>query len=558
LQSFDDIFAISHPVFQWIFRTARNWESVSGLLPAMRVHLGQTVLKASRPGTRSAEFDPRNEYGEPIEDYSIVFRELFCIAAADLASQLNVNMEDLGHVFDDILSTGTRTTVQTNMPHKKITPSSSVDLERDGLSLPRAGRGQLLLVVRRVNRKEAEHLKTGGFRFATIQNVADIVSRSMQINTEDLIQRLHAMREYSGEQPILEPGVHLACFAIRASIRAGFDILVRSNARNQLPTMQMPIQNLESYHTEYLLQLDGVSVSGCLRRLKSRSTNESLSRREQTFTAQLHQTLSALVDEINDPFFLDAALIAKPVVAPCRGASENAKPGEALVIAFRTIVPIHSGALGQKLEFTPLSFFRMQQHLYKNSFDHAVFARKIHREFGPILNQGRVEPATKSPPSANFPHRSKLAAAGNSNSSIDVRTQLEQNLPTLVPRPAVKTERSLRFWRRGSERDEAGPRKPSTIFSDTESEKNLVEQNAFGGIMVSQEVTVDSRDIRSHTPNPEDSRDDGTEMLDMHRRSSERSTSRTIVMGTMGSATTEAEDPETYVDKLFAIYADTR
>jgi hypothetical protein len=31
----------------------------------------------------------------------------------------------------------------------------------------------------------------------------------------------------------------------------------------------------------------------------------------------------------------------------------------------------------------------MQQHVYKNSPDHAVFARKIHREFGPILNRAR-------------------------------------------------------------------------------------------------------------------------------------------------------------------------
>lgn len=560
LQSFDDIFGISHPVFLWIFRTTRNWESVSGLLPAMRAHLNQTVLKGSRPGTKSAELDLKDEDGEPIEDYSIIFRELFCIAAADLASQTNQTLESSGVLFDDILTTGTKPSSKGKNIRNKSTPSSSVDIERDGLELPMLGRGQLLFLVRRVNRRDAENLQAAGFRFANVQNVADIVARSMQINTEELVAKVHSMRAYASETHILEPGVHLGCFAIRASVRGGFDVLVRSDARNQLPTMQVPIEHLDNFQMEYLTTLDGTSVAMCLKHLKSRSINSALPRREQMFTLQMHDTLVALVDEINDPFFLEALLIAKPVAAPCRGLGEGTKPGEALLIAFRMIVPIHSRAPGQKLEFIPLSFFKMQQHVYQNSSDHAVFARKIHREFGPILNQVRPDGMSRSPMSANFPHRSKFAgAAGKSNSSLDVRTQLETSLPTLTPRTVEKrAHSSIKFWHRNNDKLKVDERPIRSVFSDTESEKNLVEQNAFGGIMVSQEVSVDIRDIGARTPGPGESGDEGTEMVKLHKKSTEGSADSAMKMGTLGIATKEVEDPETYVDKLFTVCVETR
>jgi len=344
----------------------------------------------------------------------------------------------------------------------------------------------------------------------------------------------------------------MACFAIRASVRGDFDVLVRSDAKNQLPTMQLPIDTLDAWHLNYLQQLDGSSVSNCLKFFKAKLLSPNLANREQIFASQLHDTLEALREEINDPFFQEAMLIAKPVSAPCRGLSEDSQPGTSQLIAFRIIVPIHSRAPGARLEFTPLAFFKMQQHVYKNSPNHAVFARKIHREFGPILNQTRlnISPGDKGYLAPKMQRRSRF---GGSTHTSELRDDLEHGPPTLVPGPrSVELKNSLKFWNRDRNGGPQVTKPNSAKTSDTSSEKNLVEQQSFGGIMVSQEVSVDVRDIGSTV---------------MDRKGSAASPSSDEVMememtdlglGTRGQATKEVEDPPTYVDRLFAVCAESR
>jgi hypothetical protein len=82
---------------------------------------------------------------------------------------------------------------------------------------------------------------------------------------------------------------------------------------------------------------------------------------------------------------------------------------------------------------------------------------------------------------------------------------------------------------------------------DSSSEHRLVE-NPFGSILVSQEFTVDIQEIR---------RDDATngtktgfEMVDLRTRCSVAPNK--LQLGPLSAASTEVEDPETYVDSLFA------
>jgi hypothetical protein len=526
----------------------------------MRNHLNHaSMMKGSQLGTKGAELSLMDDDGGPIEDYSIIFRELFCVAAADLAEQLNEPLENVGVLFDEIFSTG-------QMFKSKPKSRRSVDIERDGISLPQFGRGQLLFLTRRANLREAERLQAAGFRFAAIQNIVDILARSTQIHCDNLTQRLTDMREYTNKAHILEPGVHMACFAIRASVHGGFDVLVRTDARNQLPTMQLPLKSLDSWQLNYLSQLDGMSVQTCLKFLKTRAAIPLLPKNEQVFTAQLHHTLEALRDEIDDPLFQDAALIAKPVLAPCRGLSEDAHPSEAQLIAFRLIMPIHSRALDQKLEFIPISFFKMQQHVYKNSPDHAVFARKIHREFGPILNQARGDVAGgdrdgKSLIRSTLMNGSRLGSASESN--LNVRSQLEHMVPAPIPNTLNgESKRVFQLWGRGGLKNRSDSQGQDSVkrgMSDASSEKNLVEAQTFGGIMVSQEVTVDVQDLGQASLEPvkiDGVGEEGTEMVELGRRSG--ALVERVRMGTTGWVSKELEDPETYVDHLFAVCVESR
>ena len=491
----------------------RNWSSISGLLPSMRKHLYQT--STLRPESNS-EVNLNSDEGKATEDYSIIFRELFCIAAADLAEHLGEPLESMGILSDEIFNTG-QTAVPVSEAQRRMT-KSSVDLERDDIVTRTTGRGQLLFLTRRVDRKAAERLTASGYRFAEIQNVVRIIGRSMQINHDDLQDRLSNMFEYADETHVLKPGVHLAFFAVRAKVRGGFEVLVRKDASSQLPTMQLKLDSLSNWNLEFLSQLDGWSVKACLKFLRAKSDSSTSLNKEQTFAKQLHDALRELEEEINDPLFADALLIAKPVLAPCCGVSEDAGPGQATLIAFRLMLPIQFRARGPKLEFTPLSFFRIQQQVYRNSLDHAIFARKVHREFGSVLNHGRlsIEDGQKN---ARATFLGKPIRALKSKSTLNARGQLDVSI------------------------------EKSRTNSDSSSEIKLVENQTFGGIMVSHEVSVNVKDLGDGGSGRGSS--DGLDGIEMTKM-------QYAQMGTRGRATKEAEDQESYVDILFSACTEAR
>ncbi|KAH9205173.1 hypothetical protein DL95DRAFT_430095 [Leptodontidium sp. 2 PMI_412] len=473
-RSLNEEFGVSHPVFQWIFRSTRNWSSISSLLPGMRNHLYHaSAQRGSRPASK-AEVNPSSDEAENTDDYSIIFRELFCMAAADLAEQLNEPLENVGILFDEILGTGHKT---SKLKARLNSPENTMDLESDGMTTSTLGRGQLLFLVRRANRREAEHLAASGYRFAEIQNVAHIIARS----------RLASMHDYSSETNVQKPSVHLACFAIRASVRGGFDVLIRKDARNQLPTMQLPIDSLNSGQVAYLSQLDRSSVTACLKFLKDKLASSEITKREQSFATILYDALVALNEEINDPFFADALLIGEPISTPCYGSGEYGKTARATLIAFRIIVPIQFRAQGLKLGFAPLVFFRTQQYVYRNSPDHARFARAIHKEFGPILSKRRfsVKDNAKGLKSATSLGKFQRRLKKNARGPLDVST------PAAAPKAHTKSS-GLKFWNRQSGGESRTS--PKATLGST-SEIQLVETQTFGGIMVSQEVSVDVRDF---------------------------------------------------------------
>lgn len=180
----------------------------------------------------------------------------------------------------------------------------------------------------------------------------------------------------------------MACFTIRASLkpgRGGFEILARKDASNLLPTMQLPLDRINRWQGQYLEKYDSLSVTAILKLLRKACMASNPSEDERNFAKALSVSLEALKNEISDPFFNDATLIARPVEAPCRGSTKDSPPGTALLIVFKIIVPLQSRAPGKKLDFVPVQYFKMQQYTYRNSVDHAALARKTYREFAPVL-----------------------------------------------------------------------------------------------------------------------------------------------------------------------------
>jgi hypothetical protein len=377
VQSLTDVFAVSHPAFLWMFRTSRYWSGIVPLIPGMRSHLVSIGLRRRFGLAAGHEI---NDQGMVVDNYPIVFKELFCVAAADLAEDLKQPVENLGILYDEILHTGQDLAIQMLRRKSGLT----IDMERDGFGGASVGSGQLLFLVKRATRQEVVRLKGAGYRFADIRQVLPLLSKILQIPTKEFKIRLKIMRDYASEPRMLDPGVHLAFFAVRASLAAdghGFDILAQMDAKNALPTMQLPLDKLESWHVEYLKRVDNFTVASLIKYLVKEAKPSNPSPQERDFAKSFLTTLEVLKEEINDTIFNDATLLANPIEAPCHAPDQDSPPGTAILITFKIIVPLHSRAPGKKLVFAPLNYFNVQQHCYKNSPEHKSFARMTHREF---------------------------------------------------------------------------------------------------------------------------------------------------------------------------------
>ncbi|KAH7407639.1 hypothetical protein BKA64DRAFT_693815 [Cadophora sp. MPI-SDFR-AT-0126] len=441
-RSMDDVFGVAHPVFQWIFRASRNWSAISHLIPGMRRHLLRTGVKARRGSLDDNTLF--SEEGTPIKDYSIVFRELFCIAAAELAADLHQPIEKLGVLYDEMVVTGLGAKT-LDKSHKSVTTiaSSMLDLEREGKEGSSLGKGQLLFLVSRVGSFEASNLEAVGFRFTQPEIVNAVIANSLRMGPRSLARRLEIMRTYYSGHHILDQGVHLGCFGIRASLavgRRGFDILVRRDAKNQLPTVQAPFSRLEPWHLEYLKSMESKSVSMVGKQLYKESKPSNKNVKERQLAKSLLKTLEGLKEEIGDPLFNDALLISRPFDIPCRGKDSNSPPGVASLIAFRIILPLLSRAPGRKLTFTPLNLFKSQQ-------------RVVYREFLPLFDITR----SNTPDYFNVEHSSVQPTSGrgstatrNSRNDVVMGEYIDM-YGNLLPEPSTQPYRGpskIRFWDR--------------------------------------------------------------------------------------------------------------
>ena len=472
------------------------------MIPGMRSHIRITnYAKRSRPGSAVAARD----VPEGNEDYSQVFKELFCVAAADLAGMLNEPLENLGVLHDQIMSTGTlKKSARAKMFSHYPDRNAPEDTERASTTV--FGRGQLLFIVREVNKLEANHLLSSGYRFAQVHQVIEPMARSMQITVKELQPRLDRMRVYPMLPRMLEPGVHLGCFALRPLFQRGFEILVPKDAKNLLPTVKLPFRNLEDWQISFINRFEDWDVSKCLQWLSKQSVIETVSERDKVFFGQLYNGIYALSQQINAEFFQIARLTARRFTTPSFD-SETGQSGTCQVIAFRIIADVHqSKLLNDRVEFTSIPFFLAQQHIFPNSGDHRLFARRMHREFAAMFDQTKHHGSSGT-----------VAGVGKSPHSFFTRT------PTTPTAPRA----SQYYGRRSTS--------PATVREDNSSEKGLVDMDpgmgAFGGIHVSNEVTIDVSEVRRGDSSPN------------------------IEMSNLGVRTEAGVDSEkeTFIDELMAI-----
>ncbi|WYZ37402.1 hypothetical protein EsH8_II_000908 [Colletotrichum jinshuiense] len=513
-----DNFSISHPLFLWMFQASRNWSGISTLVGGMANHLAH-LPRRGRDRDSRAGIQLINEHGELIENYDIIFRELFCVAAAGLAEKMKEHITSIGLLWDEILPTGSsgersglgssrQQDVDTifnpdGTARKVVVLSNSEDLAEKGIGRRKHhefGRGSLMFLVRRVQSdREIERLEAAGYRFAELRQVSSIIGSSMQIKTSDLESKLHNMAAYADDNNQLEPGVHLGFFGIRARVGGyGFDVAVRSGARNLLPSVKMPMDRIESWQVDLLRQLDRLTTLGISRRIASLS---NLSTRELLFASLLMDSLDALRTWIDDPIFNEAMLTSTVVTLPA-----NQAPGEGVsskltsLITFRLVIPIHVNVSSPKCEFVPLNFFKVHQLVGRDASRHLAFTQSVHRELAPVIQSVPLEKPRPTAQSKRQPRfASRIRKFGRSNTSYPVDSE-GNPIPSVLGRSSSGTNSNessstLKLWSARRDSDAMSP--GSSSFDAPPAYPNHETHNQpspFGGIMVSEEIRVEVHD----------------------------------------------------------------
>lgn len=411
-----DSFTVAHPLFHWMFQASRNWSSITSIISGIAnhlTHLPHTQRNQTREGIKLI-----TDHGELIENYDMIFRELFCAAASDLAEKMKTPLTSVGILWDEILATGGGGHLTPAQARRRLQDDAAEDAN---LGLPEGanigsfedvekgtfrqpppmqdfGRGSLMFLVRRVdNARDVEGLSAAGYRFAELHQVSGIIGASMQVKTRSIENKLRKMATYAEENDMLEPGVHMAFFGIRARVNNdhGFDVLARRNARNLLPSVQMPVARLDAWQLSFLGQLERMSPHQIARRLDNA---KSLTAKEMMFASQITDCIEALRGSVEDAIFSEAVLCSRAVEVPCRPVTLGSSPGTCTVINFRIVIPIHLTIESPKCEFVPLNLFKVHQLVYKDSPNHLVFSRSVHREIAPIINAVPVSmpPSTRA------------------------------------------------------------------------------------------------------------------------------------------------------------------
>jgi hypothetical protein len=395
-----------------------------------------------------------------VDEYSVLFREMFCIAAKDLADATHQPLQSIGVLHENMLITGMISGGSSLIT--KIDPEAGHRRSR--------GRGKVLFLVKNVDKAESVRLATFGFRFTAPSNVYDILSRTMQVPKTDISKVVSSMAASDPDrEALLTPGVYLGCFAVQQDENSGYDILVREGETSRLPMHSLGIGMLTPAHFRFLQKYSGKTAGELTTTLRpSLKEAAQAAGLPEAFAKQFSDALSYLLLEVKDSFFNQAVLDANPQFLPTATSDEDmSRPGTGTIghiIVFKTLVPSHVTVTAPNLVFTPLLFFATQQRSYPGCPEHEVHARRIHREFS-----GRTAPVdgtksrsrSRSKNGARFwPHVSSSASSSSSPFS--------------------------RFGR-GLVLGSSSSRSPSMS-----SEKNLVINDPFSsaGIMVSQTVTV--------------------------------------------------------------------
>lgn len=436
----------------------------------MRKHIGTRAYDAddtSRPGSSSGssvfESDTYSNYG-------FIFKERFCLAAAHLAQSMNIPLHKLGVLYDKVIETGTLA------PNEKITTRSALDIE----AITQAqvfGKGQLLLLVRKVTAEEEQALLNAGLRFADVQRVSRNIAQTMQISLPALDSCINDLRGYlnSFADHGVKTGSWISFFGMLAKPHGqGFDIVVKKDAQDQLPNAKIRKTTLSWDQQEFLQPMNDMSAPACIAYLESTDEGHDSWRSDANrfFAREVLDAIMELRAQVPDIWFRQAVFYARKLEANYNKlSSPDATPTP--VYAFYCIADLHVGMSSHaSLDRVPFSFFAMRQRCYAGSRTLTYFEHDVREEFGAVLSRKRhIKAPNKSLKSKLSVHARQLSRRG----SI---TEPSRNGSMVNTDGSDDTNELVDF---------------AAKFSDVSTMRNDTP-GIWGGIMVNSETVIEQTD----------------------------------------------------------------
>ncbi|KAJ5980583.1 hypothetical protein N7481_007881 [Penicillium waksmanii] len=362
----DDDLTRTHPTFLWAFRASRNWSVVKDLIPFMRNRLESEQHAIQKHVlSRGVVMDKDTELQT---NFDTLFKQLFCVSAQELSNELRQPLEDLGTLYDDVLSTA--------IPVSRFSRA----LGRTSL---RTGKGQLIFSVRQLQKHEANRLASSGFRFATVEHVTATLSRRIHVPEVDLLDHLRDMRDYASSNRGFSEGVHLISFVMRPTVQDHFEILTTKGTGNPLPSATLPIKRLNVQHLDILSHLDGWSMNNCLKYLQSKAAIQNDKAMDE-FREYLVRGVTSLASSLPEDMRSAATFSARPLVAPChsaeRSADEIQQTQQCTLLTFCVVGTLDTQVPNPDFTFTPFRLFRVQQQVNDTFADREGFSRELNQE----------------------------------------------------------------------------------------------------------------------------------------------------------------------------------
>ncbi|EXJ75009.1 uncharacterized protein A1O5_01705 [Cladophialophora psammophila CBS 110553] len=378
----EDELSRSHPAYLWIFKASRSWTTLRDLIPSMKEYIeNDPTARKYRPSNTSQSL-PHDAIASSL-NFAPIFKQLFCVAAQQLANRIHEPLERLGVLFEEHLDTGTTsasTPLRINIrPLSARSYKKEVDAEKGFSSPLTVARGKYFFVHRQINKGEVARFASLGYRFATIEQIAEPLAKSMQVDRGNMVAKIERMKLGVSSRHLLPPGVHLACFMLRPSMYKSFDILVPAASQDHLPYVTMQSRDLSKDQLAQLDRFEDSTVGEILRILLNQS---GVSKIGDEIRWQLYNTFVKLVDVIGDyDTMMQAKFSAKAFRVASRPGDGSSPSPTCTLLTVRVLRSIHATPSKKDLTYVPLSFFSAQQQSQAKDCRDELFEQKVKAEF---------------------------------------------------------------------------------------------------------------------------------------------------------------------------------